>query len=160
MVTEVIAEAADHDSQLYLSFMDSGKAFDMVDHTLMLTSLCDMGLDPHLGKLYLDTYGMVTSRVCMRGELSRCIIEARGIRQGGETSTEGERKSISDKSKIKSSSTSIGIPTVADDNCMISSTHMGAQTPLLMAEENASRIRYLFSTSKSKVMRFNQTRGP
>jgi hypothetical protein len=88
MVTEAIAEAADHDSQLYLSFMDSSKAFDVVDHTMMLTSLCDMGLDPLLWNLHLDMYGMVTSRVRIRGELSRCIAEERGILQYCETSTE------------------------------------------------------------------------
>jgi hypothetical protein len=47
---------------------------------MMLTSLCDMGLDPLLWNLHLvDMYGMVTSRVCIRGE---------GILQYCEISTE------------------------------------------------------------------------
>jgi hypothetical protein len=63
-----------------------------------------MGLDPHLWNLYLDMYVMVTSRVRIGRELSRCIAEERGIRQRDiNRSVQVERKSISDKSKIKSS---------------------------------------------------------
>ena len=165
MVTEAVAEALDKKQELYLTFMDSSKAFDMVDHTMMLASLADMELDPQLWLLYRDMYGMVTSRVRIGGELSRCITEERGIRQGGETSTEifkaKENKFLNrvrlHPDSYKIGSVSVGIPTVADDNCMISSSHTGAQTQLLLAQDNASRMRYLFSTNKSKVMHLNST---
>ena len=46
----------------------------------------------------------------------------------------------------------MGIPTLADDNCMLAVTHTGAQTQLLLAKDNISRVKYIFSASKSKVM--------
>ena len=55
---------------------------------------------------------------------------------------------------FKIGATSVGIPIVADDNCMIADTHTGTQTQLLMAQDNAARVRYIFSETKSKVMHF------
>ena len=48
-------------------------------------------------------------------------------------------------------STSVGIPTVADDNCMISDLYIGAKPQLFMAQDNSSRVRYVFNTTKSKT---------
>ena len=72
LVTEAIAEAKDNGTPLYISFMDSSKAFDMVDHTILMTSLHDLDLDPHLWHLYKDMYARVTSQVRIGGQLSRC----------------------------------------------------------------------------------------
>ena len=160
MITEAIAEAKDMDKPLYITFLDSSKAFDMVDHTALLNSLHDIGIDPHLWQLYHDMYTSVTSKVRLNGELSEEIKEGRGVRQGGETSTEGfksKENPFLDRVRKHPDSLRIGcipmgIPTVADDNCMMASTHQGAQLQLLLAEQNAARVRYVFSSSKSKVM--------
>ena len=160
MITEAIAESKDLNKPLYVTFMDSSKAFDMVDHTALLTSLYDLHLEPHLWKMYDDMYSTVISRVRVNGMLSREIREGRGIRQGGETSTEGfKAKENSFLKKVRThpdsmriGSIPIGIPTVADDNCMLSNSHNGAQTQLLLAQQNAARVRYVFSTTKSRVL--------
>ena len=164
MLTEAVAEAQDQKMPLFLSFMDSSKAFDMVDHTILLNSLHDLDLEPHLWFLYKDMYSKVQSKVKINGRLSRCIQEERGIRQGGETSTEGfKAKENPFLNRIrkhpvsyKIGSVSVGIPTVADDNCMIAQSHTGAQTQLLLAEANAARVRYVFSETKSKVMKVGE----
>ena len=140
--------------------MDSSKAFDMVDHTELLTALHDLDLEPHLWQLYYDMYSQVISRVRVNGLLSREIQESRGIRQGGETSTEGfkaKENPFLHKIRLHPKSLHIGcipmgIPTVADDNCMLARTREGAQTQLLLAQQNAAKVRYVFSTAKSKVM--------
>ena len=49
-------------------------------------------------------------------------------------------------------STSMGIPTVAADNCMISDSYIGAQIQNFMAQDNASRVRYVFTITTSKTM--------
>lgn len=160
MVTEAIAEARDLDQQLFIAFMDSAKAFDVVDHTILLNAMYDLEIDPHLWRVYHDMYAEVLSRVRVNGELSRVIKEGRGIRQGGETSTEGfkakENRFLTrirlHPASLRIGCTPIGIPTVADDNCMMAISHNDAQTQLLMAQDNAARIRYTFSSTKSKVL--------
>jgi len=105
-------------------------------------------------------YSKVTSQVRINGELSRCIQEGRGIRQGGETSTEAFKakekpfltRVRTNPVSYKIGSVPLGIPTVADNNCMITDSHTGAQTQLLLAQDNAARVRYVFSATKSKVM--------
>ena len=160
LVTEAIAEASDNGTPLYLTFLDSSKAFDMVDRTVMLNAMHSLELSPSLWSLYDDMYSSVTSRVRINGELSRPLVEKRGIRQGGETSTETfKAKDNSFLGRVRNhptayriGSTSIGIPTVADDNCMLATSHNEVQTQLLLAEDNAARDRYLFSVAKSKVV--------
>ena len=160
MVTEAIAESLDLNLPLYIIFLDSSKAFDMVDHTVLLNALYDLKMDPHLWRLYEDMYHTVMSRVRLNGELSRVIQESRGIRQGGETSTDGfkakDNKFLNrirtHPVSLKIGCTPVGIPTVADDNCMLSRSHTAAQVQLLLAQNNASKDRYVFSASKSKVI--------
>ena len=47
--------------------------------------------------------------------------------------------------------TPVGIPTIADDNCMLSSSCNAAQTQLLMAQANTAKVCYVFSSTKTKV---------
>ena len=160
MVTEAVAEAKDTGSSLYISLLDSSKAFDVVSHTVMLNALKDLGINPHLWSLYSDMYQAVSSRVRLQGQLSRTIHEQRGIRQGGETSTEifkAKDNSFLDKmqqhpASLRIGSIPVGIPTVADDNCLLADSHTNAQALLLMAEHNASKDRYTFSSAKSRVI--------
>ena len=43
MITEIMAEAKDNIEILYLTFMDSSKAFDVVNHHAMLNALFEQG---------------------------------------------------------------------------------------------------------------------
>ena len=89
VITEAIAEAKDNDTPLFISFMDSSEAFNMVDHTILLNALLDLQLEPHLWCLHNDMYASVLSQVRVNSQLSHKFKEGRGIRKGGETSTDG-----------------------------------------------------------------------
>jgi hypothetical protein len=135
----------------------------MVDHTSMLNALHDQGVTGPLWQLYRDMYDRVLSRVKVDGLLSKEILEGQGIRQGGTTSADcfkakSNRFLTSVRThpeSFKIGTTSVGIPTVADDNCLLSSSAAGTQTQLYMAQDDACRDRYLFSTTKSRVMLFD-----
>ena len=158
VIREAIAEAKDNDTPLFISFMDSSKAFDIVYHTILLIALHDLQLEPHLWHLYNDMYMTVLSQVRVNGQLSHKFKEGRGIRKGGETSPDGFKvKENMFLNRIHPESlhigaTPVGIPTVADGNCMLSSSHNAAQTQLLMAQANTAKICCVFSSTKTKVM--------
>ena len=86
LISEAIAEAKDSSNPLYITFFYSSKEFNMVDHTALLTTLYDLGIEPNLWHLYKGMYTDVT-RVSMNGQLSQCVKEDRVIQKGGETST-------------------------------------------------------------------------
>ena len=167
LVTEAIAEAKDMGTSLHLSFMDSSKAFDMVDHTVLLNELHDIGITSSLWNMYSDMYAQVTSRIRLNGELSRIIQEERGIRQGAETSpTAFKIKDTKFLSSVRNNpasfrigSTSVGIPTVADDNCLITGNSKDAQTQLFLAGDNAASNRYMYNINKSKAMATGKLNG-
>ena len=66
------------DKPLYATFKDFSKAFDMVDHTILLNVL-DLEFDPHFWNLYYDMYEMMISRVKVNGELLERYMKGRGI---------------------------------------------------------------------------------
>ena len=165
IITEAVAEAMDLGHPLYISFLDAKKAFDHVSHTNMLGSLLNEGLEAPLWRMYADIYSHITSKVKLRGNLSREIKEGQGIWQGADTSPEifngrgnsliRKLKTLTDSARI--GSIPVGAPTTADDIAMLSKTRLGAQTQLLIAEDDANKKRYLFSTTKSRIMAVNST---
>ena len=82
VITEAIAEAKDHSNPLCITFLDSSKAFNMVDHTTLLTALYDLSIEPNFWHMYKDMHTDVTSRVRVNSQLSRCVKEGRDIQQG------------------------------------------------------------------------------
>ena len=75
LITEASAEAKDARTPLYLTFLDSSKAFDLVDHDVMLNALHDQGITGNTWHLYNNMYSEITARVKCDGELSCAITE-------------------------------------------------------------------------------------
>ena len=167
VITEAIAEAKDRSIPLNIVFLDAKKAFDVVNHTSLLTSLHQQGVTGPTWGLFSDMYTNVTSCICSEGRLSREITERQGIRQGADTSPEAFKARGNDMLKTASEQpdafhigcTSVGAPTCADDTCMISTTPCGAQTLINIAQEDASKERYEFSQKKTRVMHVGANAG-
>lgn len=160
LITEAIAEAEDRGSPLYIVYLDAKKAFDLVDHQIMLNAMSREGLNSHTWSLLSELYSRVESCVKLDGNLSRTIIERQGVRQGAVTSTEAFKGKSNDLLRrirnhpdaFKIGCTSVGGPTTADDTALLSNSVLGIQSLLHLAQEDANRGRYLFSTSKSRMM--------
>ena len=163
IITEALAEAKDAGHPLYITMMDARKAFDVVWHESTLVQLHNEGITGPLWRTYVDMYKDVESIICVNGELSRTISEGQGIRQGAETSTEifktranpVIRATADIPDTLRIGTTKVGAPTCADDICMLSRSHLGAQTALLIAQNDANKERYEFSASKTKVLLYN-----
>ena len=72
---------------LFLVTLDSQKAFDVVNHTVLLDKLYETGIHPALWRIVKDLYSGLTSKVKWLGELRRQFIIRKGVRQGGIVST-------------------------------------------------------------------------
>ena len=88
MLTEIIVDAEDSKSELYVTLMDNSKAFDVVNHKGRLNALHEQGIHGNLWKLYDSLNSNITSVVKWRGERSEPFDEKQGIRQGGTPSAD------------------------------------------------------------------------
>ena len=139
------------------------QAFDVVWHDSVLTFVHEQGIKGPLWNLYADMYELVSLKMCINGELSLEIKEGQGIRQGAKTSTEifnsrgnntlNTVSSLPDGLRI--GSIKGGAPTCADDTCLLSSTLIGAQTALLVAQDDANKERFQYSGTKTKSILCN-----
>ena len=68
---------------LFLVTLESRKAFDVVNHTIMLDKLYETGIQPALWSIVKDLYSGLTSKVKWLGELTDHFDILQGVRQGG-----------------------------------------------------------------------------
>jgi hypothetical protein len=167
VITEILAEAKDNRTPLYITFMDTAKAFDVVQHPVMLDSLYSQSIHGPLWQLYSDMYANIQSVVKWKGELSTTFTEGQGIRQGGTSSADVYKagknsllNQLATLSTYKIGSINTGVVMVADDLALISSSEHSMQQALAVAEIDASRDRYSFNCDKTKTVYINSKLPP
>ena len=159
LLTEIEMDAKDSRSPAHIAFMDTSKAFDMVDHSDLLCTLHQQGVTGALWNLYDSSYTNKRSIVKWQLETSREFPEGQGIHQGGLTSADafnGKSDPLLNKLSQQSDgytigSTNVGAIMVADDLALAAKSEKGLQLLVNMAEHDASNKRYIFSTTKTKV---------
>ena len=167
MLTEIIAEAKDSGTELYITLMDTSKAFDVVDHREMLNSLHEQGVTGTLWRIYDSMYDNIKSVVKWRGELSEPFREKQGIRQGGSSSADnykGGKNSLLYNLQEASCNTignlNTGALMVADDLTITSTVLYNMQAGLNIASRDSSRARYSFNMDKTKIIAINTKVNP
>jgi hypothetical protein len=167
VLTEILAEAKDCKTPIFVTFMDTAKAFDVVQHPVMLDSLFNQGILGSLWHLYSDMYAGIQSVVKWNGELSSPFCEGQGIRQGGTSSADvykaGKNSLLSqleDLSTFKIGNLHAGAVMVADDLALIASNEHHMQQALTITEIDASRDRYVFNCDKTKTVYINSKLPP
>ena len=159
LLTEIEMDAKDCKTPAHIAFMDTSKAFDMVDHSDLLCTLHQQGVTGALWNLYDSSYTNKRSIVKWQMELSREIHEGQGIHQGGLTSADafnGKSDPLLNKLSCEPEgytigTTNVGAIMVADDLMLAAKSQTGLQLLVNMAEQDASAKRYIFSTTKTKV---------
>ena len=128
IVSECQLEAKAKKQQMILVTLDTRKAFDVVNHSILLRNLNDDGVPPGEWKLLEDLYAEMNSCVKWQGRSSLTFAINQGVRQGGVLSTDHYKRynnpllldieQIYQGSKIGN----IGIPhtTCADDVALLS----------------------------------------
>ena len=83
IVSEARAEARmDQSTPLFLMTLDSQKAFDVVNHIILLDNLYEAGIHPSLWTIVKDLYSGLSSKVKWMGDLSDSFSIQQGVWQG------------------------------------------------------------------------------
>ncbi|MCG7892397.1 MAG: reverse transcriptase family protein, partial [Candidatus Thiodiazotropha endolucinida] len=160
ILSECILEAANCKQDLFLTTLDTQKAFDVVDHNSLLRKLYLDGVQGNDRLLLKDLYSDCSSRVKWASELSEPINIRQGVRQGGVLST-GHYKRYNNPLLLQLENRypgmmigSISIPhiTVADDLALLAQCQTDMQVMVWDVEHSANRERYCVHPTKSHLL--------
>ena len=159
IVSEVKAESIEQKSTVYMATLDSQKAFDVVDHSILLDKLFDKDINDNAWLVIKDLYQDITSKVKWVGGLSDSFPINQGVRQGGILSTHLYKIYIDPlldilKSKrlgLRIGTTHIGNPTCADDVVLLAPSVEELQQMLQEAVRFSRKNRYRIHPTKTCV---------
>ena len=162
ILTECVLEALHNKQDLWVTTLDTQKAFDVVDHGSLLRRLYLDGIEGDDWLLVRDMYSDCSSRIKWAGGISHPINITQGVRQGGVLST-GHYKRYDNPILLHLEQRytgakigSIGIPhvTVADDVALLSWFRSEMQVMVWDVEDNAGRERFIVNPSKSHALKY------
>ncbi|CAC5410976.1 unnamed protein product [Mytilus coruscus] len=149
IITELIIEAKERKSSLYIALMDARKVFDILWHLGLLGEMHKTVLEGNNWLFFENWYTELTSKVKWKGELSHQIIEQQGVRKGGIWSPSAYKLFANSllttfkENQIGAIIGSIycGKPTVADDVTLITTDPYELQTMLDIQSRFANKNR-------------------
>ena len=161
ILSETVVEQTEKGMPLYLSFLDTQKAFDVVSHVSMKCKLFHQGINKHIWSTVDTLYSALSSKVMWNNHVSPSFQVLQGVRQGGILSTGLYKMYINDlllqldRAQIGThiGTTYTGCPTVADDLTLSNESATSAQCSLDIAYKYANRERYIIHPEKSAIIR-------
>ena len=161
IVSEARAEARMKScAPLFLVTFDSQKAFDVVNHVILLDKLYETGIHPSLWTIVKDMYTGLTSKVKWLGELSDSFKIQQGVRQGGILSPFLYKTYINPclvelkqhRLGLCIGNTYCGCPTCADDLAFLTDCENELQIMLNVGTRNAKQDRVTIQPDKSNAV--------
>ena len=167
ILSETVTEGMENNLPVYSAYLDTQKAFDVVDHNSLKCKLFHQDINHHIWKTIDNLYSVLSSKVRWKGETSQNFRVMQGVRQGGILSTGLYKVYINDlllsleKSGIGTyiGTTYTGCPTVADDLTLLNNQEHGVQDMLDITYRYANRERYIIHPEKSLFIRRYVPRG-
>jgi hypothetical protein len=167
LLSESIAESKESGKPLYICTLDAVKAFDTVNHAVLLRKLFAEGTDLESWGIIKSLYDGGQAKVKWKGLLSDSFSVGQGVRQGGVLSPDLYKSYINDllsdmncKDLGKSIGTTyVGTPTVADDVLLISDSPLDLQLMMQQADLYSCRERYQLHPEKSSIVQFSRSRS-
>jgi hypothetical protein len=159
LVSEADIEADEQKQCIYVCTLDAMKAFDTVDHRVMLQRLFQ-DTTPDIYKAVRELYNDTTSKVKWQGALSEPFKIQQGVRQGGVLSPDLYKLYINNLLKtyethpcsFRIGCIPVGSPTVADDVCLVSGNGLDMQILLREAYNYSCQARYMLHPDKSAII--------
>lgn len=162
LISESISEAKVKKKPLYVTFLDASKAFDVVNHDIMLDELYKAGIKGDLWLLIKNLYHKPTSRLKWQGLLSAFFVIDEGVRQGGVSSAPIYKTYTNPLlNSLQSHHTShrigdivISAPTCADDVAIVTTAVPSTQMAVRIVEDYSSDHCYTINPTKSATIAY------
>lgn len=163
LLSEATSEAQLMGNTLYVATLDSQKAFDVVNHQILMKKLYEQGIGCHLWTIISSMYKGLTAKVKWEGDISDSFNICQGVRQGGILSTHLYKAYVNDlllELEEQDLGMNIGpvysgCPTCADDILLITSEPNELQLMLSLAFTYSQEHRYHIHPQKSAVIKKN-----
>ncbi len=163
ILTELIAESYENKKTLFLTTLDAQKAFDVVNHDILLRRLFLDGVGGDMWLLMKNMYSDMQSMVKWDGDISDQIPIEQGVRQGGVLSTVHYKRYnnpllLSLEAKCRGAALgSIPIThiTVADDVALVSHTRNDQQHMANRVQQYSRDHHYSINPTKSATVIWN-----
>ena len=165
IVSEARAEAkTDSSAPLFLMTLDAQKAFDVVNHVILLDNLYETGIHPALWTIVKDLYMGLSSKVKWLGNLSESFNIQQGVRQGAIISPflyktylnpcleELEQQRLG----LCIGGVYCGCPTCADDVALMSRCENELQLMSNVVQRNCKQKRVTIHPMKSNIVLLQQ----
>ena len=148
---------------LFLVTLDSRKAFDVVNHIIMLDKLYECGVQPSLWSIVKDLYTGLTSKVKWMGKLSEHFNILQGVRQGGILSTFLYKtynnlclkELMQHGLGLSIGGVYCGCPTCADDVALLSTCENELQIMTNVVKRHAKKDQVTIHPDKSNIVLLN-----
>ncbi|CAC5417961.1 unnamed protein product [Mytilus coruscus] len=159
ILSEVYSEINGKDL-LFITTLDSQKAFDVINHQILLDKLYYLGVDIEYWDVIEDMYNGVTSTVKWQGDTSLSFSIDQGVRQGGILSSHLYKQYINEllseleahNMGISIGNTYAGCPSCADDIVLLSNDQNEMQEMLNTVYDYSSDHRFLIHPVKSNTI--------
>ncbi|CAC5400934.1 unnamed protein product [Mytilus coruscus] len=160
ILSEVCSEITGKNKLLFITTLDSQKAFDIVNHQILLDKMYFLGMDIQFWDIIEDLYDDITSTVKWQGDHSFSFRIEQGVRQGGVLSTHLYKQYINELLcnlekhgiGISNRNTYAGCPTCADDIVLLSYDHTEMQEMLDTVYTYARDHRFQIHPVKSNTI--------
>lgn len=163
LISEAVINARSTNQILYIAALDTQKAFDVVNHPILLEKLHDRGIPPEIWHLIQDMYQDLSSKVNWKGEFSQSFPVQQGVRQGGILSTHLYKVYVDNLLKqlekshlgVHIGTNFAGCPTCADDILLMANTDEDLQVMLNVVHNYSREHQYTIHPTKSAIIKKN-----
>ena len=168
LLKEVTHKYCSENSKVFACFLDMSKAFERVNHKILLEKMTSLNIPAQIVDLYRAIFKNSHVRVKFQNALSDDWQAIRGVRQGGVTSAFLFSIYIDEILTNISAQPDgcwlglkrINIQAYADDLVVFCPTVIGLKNLLKLIEENLKRLELKINVEKTKIIIFSKRKYP
>ena len=160
ILSEAEADAKMRKQPLYIATLDTQKAFDVVDHTILLNKLYEEGINQKIWLIVRELYSGLTAKIKWKSVLGDSFKVFQGVRQGGVISTRFYKVYVNGfMIELRMNSLGkwigyiyVGCPACADDVLLITEDPEELQIMFAIAKSYSGCHRYVIHPQKTQVV--------